>query len=211
MFTLRAVEQVDYVACLSPTPTISATPSQCLPCCKHKPACQLDVSVLQASSKVGSHNSWEGPEESSFVLIRFTYISVFQPVVLSICSYRFTRGCMASFLSLDVCHTNPGAQILLSLKRWDSFLPFSLPSSLLTYFCTRGKNKQTNTFLGFDPHLPALSAQSAWRRVCLQWVERGRRRSCVFVLLMGCGETCLSAWSWERRSLWGVGLQTKEA
>lgn len=203
-FTLRAGEQVDYVACPSPTPTISATPSQCLPCCKHKPACQLDVSVLQAWSKIGLHNSWEGPEERSFVLIRFTFISVFQPVVLSIYSYGFSRGCMASFLSLDVCHTNPGAQILL-VKTLFYPSPCLLPS-LITF----APGKKTNTFLGFDPHLPALSVQSAWRRVCFQWVERGRRRSCVFVLLMGCGETCLSAWSWERRSLWGVELQTKE-
>lgn len=49
-----------------------------------------------------------------------------------------------------------------------------------------------------------------WRSkfVCSGW--KGEEGGVVFCTLMGCRETWLSAWSWERRSLWGVGLQTKE-
>lgn len=47
--------------------------------------------------------------------------------------------------------------------------------------------------------------------VCAVWSGWKRGRGGVLLCtLMGCGETCPSAWSWNRRSLWGVELQTKE-
>lgn len=87
------------------------------------------------------------------------------------------------------------------------FLHFSSFSHSFPSLSTSTEDKKKNTDW-FVICTCAVSVETAymWRSVCvcvfIQRVERGRRRSWVLYFKKGCGETCLSAWSWERRSLW---------